>query len=106
MAEVIEDPGVDALVDQTHVPPVIGAMQRLAESLVRQARDATKPVVSVELAHRPGLLVVDRTRYGMPGHGSVPVFADVEDALRALRSVVDYSGVACSLVAWCQVDGT
>ena len=48
-------------------------------------------MLSVELARRSGLLVVDRTRYGLPGHGSVPVFADVEDAIRALRSVVDYS---------------
>ncbi len=90
VAEVIGDPGVDALV-VTHVPPVIGSDATLAESLVRQARDATKPVLSVELARRSGLLVVDRTRYGLPGHGSVPVFADVEDALRSLRSVVDYS---------------
>ena len=90
VAEVIGDPGVDALV-VTHVPPVIGSDATLAESLVRQARDATKPVLSVELARRSGLLVVDRTRYGLPGHGSVPVFADGEDALRSLRSVVDYS---------------
>lgn len=88
--EVIDDPGVDALV-VTHVPPMIGSDAALAESIVRQARAATKPVLSVELASRSGLLVVDRTHYGMPGHGSVPIFADVEDALRALRSVVDYS---------------
>lgn len=88
--DVLDDPGVDALV-VTHVPPVIGDDAALAEALVRQARDATKPVISVELARRSGLLVADTTRYDMPGHGSVPVFADVESAITALRSVVDYS---------------
>lgn len=90
IAGVLDDPGVDALI-VTHVPPVIGNDVVLAETLVRQARDATKPIISVELARKAGLLVVDRTTYDMPGHGSVPVFADVEAGLKALRSVVDYS---------------
>lgn len=88
--EMLANPRVDALV-VTHVPPILGDDSVLADTLVRQARNAIKPVVSVELARRSGLLVLDKTRYDMPGHGSVPVFADVESGLRALRSVVDYS---------------
>ena len=87
---VLDDPGVDALV-VTHVPPVIGGHTALAQSLVSQARDATKPIISVELAPQEALLAVDKTTYGMPAHASVPLFGDVESGLRALRSVVTYS---------------
>ena len=89
ISAALADPGVDSVV-VAHAPPSFGATDSLANALARQARSATKPLLAVILAGQAEPLVTAETVYRMPSHGSVPVFGDVESALRALRSVVTY----------------
>lgn len=86
----LADPGVDALV-ATHMPPLMGSDDALGEALLRQSHDATKPVIAVVLANQARAMAGTLSTYNMPGHGSIPIFSDVESALRALRTVVGYS---------------
>lgn len=76
--DVLADEGVAAVlvihvpaVEATHDAPVISVMAAAAAS-------AGKPVVAVMHGHGPTPIVVD----------GIPVFADVEDALRALAAVL------------------
>ncbi len=89
IAQALADPAVDSVV-VTHVPPLFGSDDAIQRALINQARNATKPLVAVSLAHPAELLSQTVNQYGMPEHGSVPVFADVESALRAVASVVRY----------------
>jgi acyl-CoA synthetase (NDP forming) len=89
VAELLADPAVDSVI-VTHVPSMFESSDALGEVMTRLAQSATKPLIAVMLANHSGPLVGEKTAYGMPGHGSVPVFGDVEAALRALRAVVDY----------------
>jgi acyl-CoA synthetase (NDP forming)/RimJ/RimL family protein N-acetyltransferase len=107
VAEVLADPAVDSVI-VTHVPSIHESSAALSEVMTRLAKTATKPLIAVMLANRSGPLVGDLTTYGMPGHGSVPVFGDVESALRALRAVVDYQAWLASprgsIPSWSDVD--
>jgi acyl-CoA synthetase (NDP forming) len=89
IAQTLSDPGVDAVI-VTHVPPIHDVNDRLIESMKRLAPSATKPMLAVVLAHESAPIVNSHNSYGMPAHGSVPVFADAESAVRSLRLVVDY----------------
>lgn len=89
IAEVLASSEIDALI-VAHVPPVFGTDEHLADVLVRLARQATKPVVGVILAHDYAPIMTARGPYDMPGHGSVPVFGDVESALGAISRLVTY----------------
>ncbi|MGV1035931.1 MAG: GNAT family N-acetyltransferase [Candidatus Nanopelagicales bacterium] len=90
IGEALADPGVDAVV-ATHMPPLMGSDDELGAALLRQSHGATKPLIAVVLAHQARALPASLSTYEMPGHGSIPVFSDVESALRALRTVVGYS---------------
>lgn len=90
IGEALADPGVDAVV-ATHMPPLMGSDDDLGAALLRQSHGATKPLIAVVLAHQARALAGPMSTYEMPGHGSIPLFSDVESALRALRTVVGYS---------------
>ncbi|NQU37608.1 MAG: GNAT family N-acetyltransferase [Actinobacteria bacterium] len=107
VSEVLADPAVDSVI-VTHVPSIHESSDALSAVMTKLAKAATKPLIAVMLANRSGPLVGELTTYGMPGHGSVPVFGDVEAALRALRSVVDYQAWLASprgtIPTWSDVD--
>lgn len=88
--ELLNDPGVDALV-VAHAPQVVGDDQPLNEVLRTLAHSATKPILVVMLADTPDPIYGQLTRYGLPGHGSVPVFPTVDAAVNALSQVVEYA---------------
>lgn len=85
----LSDPAVHSLV-VCHVPPVFGESDAVAQALLRVSREATKPIVAVMLAGHAEPLVAERDSNGLPSHGSIPVFTNVEDAVSALKAVVDY----------------
>jgi acyl-CoA synthetase (NDP forming)/GNAT superfamily N-acetyltransferase len=107
VADLLADPAVDSVI-VTHVPSIHESSDALSTVMTKLAKTATKPLIAVMLANRSGPLVGDLTTYGMPGHGSVPVFGDVEAALRALRSVVEYQAWLSSprgtVPTWSDVD--
>ncbi len=86
---VLADPSVDAVV-VLHVPPVFGVNDELLQSVQQCAPHATKPLLAVMLGHQSGTLPGQVGAYGLPGHGSVPLFSDVRASLKALACVADY----------------
>jgi len=107
VSELLADPAVDSVI-VTHVPSIHESSDALSAVMTKLAKTATKPLIAVILANRSGPLIGDLTTFGMPGHGSVPVFGDVEAALRALRAVVDYQAWLASprgtIPRWSDVD--
>lgn len=89
ITEMVTNPAVDAVVI-SHVPPVRGDDSQFGQVVTRVAANSTKPILAVLLAGQNEPLVPAAFADRLPGHGSVPVFSDVEGALRALRSVVRY----------------
>lgn len=85
----LSDPSVHSVI-VSHAPNIYGKSNVVADSVVRASRSTTKPIVAVMLAGRSEPLVADLDANGLPSHGSVPVFGRVEDAVNALRAVVDY----------------
>lgn len=85
----LDNPAVHALV-VCHEPPVFGESDLVAQAALRVSREATKPIVAVMLAGHSEPLVADYDSNGLPNHGSIPVFSRVEDAVKALKAVVDY----------------
>lgn len=84
------NPSVHSLV-VCHVPPVFGESDVVAQAVLKVSREATKPIVAVMLAGHSEPLVADTDSNGLPSHGSIPVFARVEDAIKALKAVVDHN---------------
>ncbi len=92
--QALADPGIDCIV-VAHAPDLISSDRLFTAAIARRALGAAKPVLMVRLATGPEPLVAQLGPHGLPAHGSVPVFADVEGAFRVLRAVVDY-------VDWCR----
>ncbi len=101
LAEALADPAVDS-VAVLYTPPVIGGAELLlgpdrhsdpvAETIVRLARDAGKPVLATYLGAKgmPRALRAP-TADGEPGPGSVPSYLGPEDAMRALANATWYA---------------
>jgi len=89
MQDRLADPDVDMLV-VTHAAGPDGRDDELRELVAEVSRESSKPLVAVMLAQGPEPLVGDVGPHGLPAHGSVPVFPDVEAAFRALAAVVNY----------------
>ena len=91
LAAGADDPAVDALLT-LFVPALHDSGESVARALARVAGRASKPMVvvifGVEGAER---LLRRLSPDGVPEVGSVPTFAAVEDAARALGAVTDYS---------------
>jgi acyl-CoA synthetase (NDP forming)/RimJ/RimL family protein N-acetyltransferase len=91
LAAAADDPAVDALLT-LFVPALHDSGESVARALARVAGRVTKPMVvvifGVEGAER---LLRRLSPDGVPEAGSVPTFAAVEDAARALGAVTDYA---------------
>lgn len=85
----LSDPSVHSVI-VSHAPNVYGKSDVVAEAVIQASRSATKPIVAVMLAGRSEPMIAGLDANGLPNHGSVPVFGRVEDAVNALRAVVDY----------------
>lgn len=85
------DPAVDAI--------VVGRSSRIGSTdedpvragILAAAAAATKPTLAIMLAAQPVPLAASMGPHGLPGHGSVPVYSDVESAVRALRRIARYA---------------
>jgi acyl-CoA synthetase (NDP forming)/GNAT superfamily N-acetyltransferase len=91
LAGLVEDPVVQAVL-LLHVPPLGDADDDVREAVVAASMRAAKPLVAVLPAavHAASLLVVP-DESGAAGHGSVPLFTDVESAVGALAQVAEYA---------------
>ena len=89
LTEVLDDPGVDSVV-VCHAPRPHRTDDALAEALELCVSEATKPIAVVVLAAGSEPVVSVEGPHGLPGHGSVPVFADVESAMLAFHRIVRY----------------
>lgn len=89
LRKALADPGVDCVV-VAHAPDLSGSDADFTSVVAKCALGAGKPVLVVALAGGPEPLAVEFGPHGLPVHGSVPVFADVEAAFRVLSAVVKY----------------
>lgn len=89
---VIDDPEVDGVV-AIYIPPLNSGGAEVANALAAVAEQADKPMVSSFLGREgvPELLRVPDLSGSTAGRGSVPSYPAVEQAVRALARVVDYS---------------
>jgi len=89
---VIDDPDVDGVV-AIYIPPLNAGGAEVANALAAVAEQADKPMVSSFLGREgvPELLRVPDLSGSTAGRGSVPSYPAVEQAVRALARVVEYS---------------
>lgn len=81
--------GPDAVL-VVHIPPVLPTESDIADVLLAGSADATVPLLAV--LHRPeGANSVLNPPDRDAGHGSVPYFGTVEEAVQALNLVADYA---------------
>ena len=87
-----DDPDCDAVL-VLHVPVISGGSSRgVRETLRSLAETSTKPLIAVLMAEDQDRRVISvEGPHGLPGRGSVPVFHEVEPAVRALATLVAYS---------------
>jgi len=87
----IADPDSDAVV-VLHVPVIRGGSEGVREVLRSLAENSTKPLVAVLMAedHDRRVIAIDGP-HGLPGRGSVPVFHEVESAVKSLAILVSYA---------------
>lgn len=91
LAAVVDDPAVDSVV-VLFVPPLNASGQNVARELGQVAGRATKPIVATVLAVEGASELLRRVSPdGVPVVGSVPAYAAVEDAVRALGAVTTYA---------------
>ncbi len=91
LAAVVDDPAVDSVV-VLFVPPLNATGQTITRELSQVAGRATKPIVATVLAVEGAAELLRRVGPdGTPAVGSVPTFAAVEDAVRALGAVTSYA---------------
>lgn len=83
----LANPAVDMVVILCSACPG-GDCSKLGGVIAELARNATKPVISVMLARPPTPMTGEIGPHGLPAHGAVPVFADVDAAFHALRLAV------------------
>ncbi|MEZ5186143.1 MAG: GNAT family N-acetyltransferase [Candidatus Nanopelagicales bacterium] len=87
----VEDPGADAVI-VLHVPVIRGESVSIRDSLRDLAEHSTKPLLAVLMAEDHDRRVIEvKGPHGLPGSGSVPVFHEVEPAVKALSTLVNYS---------------
>jgi acyl-CoA synthetase (NDP forming)/RimJ/RimL family protein N-acetyltransferase len=88
----IDDPDVGSVV-AVYIPPLNTSGVEVADVLAAVGEQSDKPLVSTFLATEgiPELLRVPDVAGSTAGRGSVPSYASVEAAVRALARVVDYS---------------
>ena len=87
----IAAPESDALI-VLYVPVLRGANPAFAQALKQLALTSTKPVLGVFLAADESRRVIAiEGPHGLPGRGSIPVFHEVEPAVKALSRLVEYS---------------
>ncbi|NUR07805.1 MAG: GNAT family N-acetyltransferase [Nocardioidaceae bacterium] len=88
----IDDDEVDAVV-AVFIPPLNTSGEEVANVLAAVGEQSFKPLVSTFLASEgiPELLRVPDVAGSTAGRGSVPSYASVEAAVRALARVVEYS---------------
>ena len=91
LAAAVDDPAVDSVVT-LFVPPLNASGESVARALARVAGRATKPIVSVMFAVE-GVhdLLRQVSSDGVAVMGTVPTYAAVEDAVRALGAVTHYA---------------
>ncbi len=87
----IADPDSDAVI-VLHVPVIRGGSEDVREALRELAENSTKPLVAVLMAedHDRRVIAIDGP-HGLPGRGSVPVFHEVESAVKSLSTLVRYA---------------
>ncbi len=88
----IDDPEVDSVV-AVYVPPLNTSGEEVADVLAAVGEQSDKPLVCTFLASEglPELLRVPDVAGSTAGRGSVPSYAAVEAAVRALARVVEYA---------------
>lgn len=87
----IADESADAVI-VLHVPVLRGRNPQLWEALKHLAENSTKPVVAVFMASDLDRRVIPiEGPHGLPGRGSIPVFHEVEPAVKALATLMDYA---------------
>lgn len=87
----IHDPDSDAVI-VLHVPVLRGGSGNVRESLAELAANSTKPIIAVLMAESQDRRVIEiGGPHGLPGKGSVPVFHEVEPAVKSLSSLVSYA---------------
>ncbi|MFL6022739.1 MAG: acetate--CoA ligase family protein, partial [Marmoricola sp.] len=90
--KVIDDPEVDGLV-AIYIPPLNAGGAQVANALAAVSEQSDKPIVATFLGREgvPELLRVPDLAGNTAGRGSVPSYPAVEQAVRALSRVVEYS---------------
>lgn len=89
LREASSDPGVDAVV-VINSPPGIEPPPDISGLLLAGSAQSTVPVLAVLSFGQDRKMLVAPGPDGAAGHGSVPVFGTVEDALHALGLVARY----------------
>jgi acyl-CoA synthetase (NDP forming)/RimJ/RimL family protein N-acetyltransferase len=91
VAAAISDPDSDAVV-VLHIPVIRGDNVSVGDALRELAEHSTKPILAVLMAEDHDRRVIGiEGPHGLPGRGSVPVFHEVEPAVKALSTLVSYS---------------
>jgi len=91
VAAAVGDEDSDAVI-VLHVPVIRGDEPSIGEALRDLAQNSTKPVLAVLMAADHVRRVIEvESSHGLPGRGSIPVFHEVEPAVRALSTLVSYS---------------
>ena len=89
---VVNDDAVDAVL-VLYVPPVESDVdEEVREGLAAVSYTSTKPIAAVLVANDGDRhLIRRRDHHDLPAHGSVPLFADVEDAISTIAIVTGYA---------------
>ncbi len=91
LAQITADRATDAIL-VVHVPPARSDDQPVRRALLEGASDATVPVLAVLHAEDGNSsLIPAEGPDGSVGHGSVPFFGTVEEAVQCLSRVVDHA---------------
>ncbi|MDZ7576854.1 MAG: GNAT family N-acetyltransferase [Candidatus Nanopelagicales bacterium] len=91
LRELVKGESTDAVL-VVHVPPVFSPESGVRDALVEASNASAVPVLAVLHAEEgTNALLVAPGPDGSAGHGSVPCFGTVEEAVQALSLVVGYS---------------
>ncbi len=91
VAAAIADEESDSVV-VLHVPVIRGENPSVRATIAELAENSTKPILAVLMAEEQDRRVIDLPGpFGLPGRGSVPVFHEVEPAVKALATLVVYA---------------
>lgn len=89
---LVNDDEVDSVLVM-YVPPVESDIdEEIREAMLSVSMTSTKPISAVLIASdEERHLIAQRGPNGIPVHGSIPLFADVENAMSAIASVANYA---------------